>query len=62
MAYLVEQAGGAASAGRQRIMDLQSTQIHERSPVFIRSKEDVASAEYFIRKLEHDKDNSTAKK
>jgi fructose-1,6-bisphosphatase I len=52
MAYLIEQAGGAASNGRQRILDLQADQIHARSPVFIGCKEDVALAEEFIRKFE----------
>ena len=52
MAYLVEQAGGAASNGHQRILDLQPDEIHGRSPVFIGCKEDVALAEEFIRKLE----------
>jgi fructose-1,6-bisphosphatase I len=52
MAFLIEQAGGAASDGRQRILDLQADQIHARSPVFIGCKEDVALAEEFIRKLE----------
>lgn len=52
MAYLIEQAGGAASNGRQRILDLKPEQIHERSPVFIGCKKDVALAEEFIRKHE----------
>jgi len=52
MAYLVEQAGGAASDGRKRILDLKAEEIHERSPVFIGSKKDVALAEEFIRKYE----------
>lgn len=52
MAYLVEQAGGAASNGRKRILDLQADEIHARSPVFIGCKEDVALAEEFIRKFE----------
>ncbi len=52
MAYLVEQAGGAASDGHTRILDLKATQIHERSPVFIGCKEDVALAESFIKKYE----------
>ncbi len=33
MAYLIEQAGGAASNGHMRILDLKADQIHERSPV-----------------------------
>jgi fructose-1,6-bisphosphatase I len=52
MAYLIEQAGGAASNGRQRILDLKPEQIHERSPVFIGCKKDVALAEEYIRKYE----------
>ncbi|MEE4254875.1 MAG: class 1 fructose-bisphosphatase [Desulfuromusa sp.] len=54
MAYLIEQAGGAASDGRKPILDLQPKQIHERSPVFIGCKKDVALAEEHIRKLESD--------
>lgn len=55
MAYLIEQAGGAASNGRQRILDLKPEQIHERSPVFIGCKDDVALAEEYIRKFEEEK-------
>ena len=52
MAFLVEQAGGAASTGKVRILDLQPDEIHARAPVFIGCKEDVALAEEFIKKLE----------
>jgi len=41
MAYLTEQAGGLATTGTKRILDIQPTQIHERCPVFLGSKEDV---------------------
>jgi len=41
MAYLIEQAGGLATTGTKRILDIQPTQIHERCPVFLGSKEDV---------------------
>ena len=54
MAYLIEQAGGAASDGWRRILDLQPEQIHERSPVFIGCKKDVAMAEEYIQKMEQD--------
>jgi len=61
MAFLIEQAGGAASNGRQRILDLQADQIHARSPVFIGCKEDVALAEEFISKFDvDDKVNTVA--
>ncbi|KAG9056563.1 Fructose-1,6-bisphosphatase [Serendipita sp. 407] len=41
MAYLTEQAGGMATTGRKRILDIQPTEIHARCPVFLGSKEDV---------------------
>ncbi len=62
MAYLIEQAGGAASDGRRPILDLQPTQIHERSPVFIGCKDDVALAEEFIRELECDSEGGVPEK
>jgi fructose-1,6-bisphosphatase I len=49
MAYLIEQAGGAASDGHQPILDLVPTHIHERAPVFIGCKDDVALAEKMLR-------------
>ncbi|WP_338845607.1 class 1 fructose-bisphosphatase [Massilia sp. W12] len=41
MAFIVEQAGGAATDGRQRIMDIQPHKLHQRVPVFLGSKEEV---------------------
>lgn len=41
MAFIVEQAGGAATNGHQRIMDIKPTQLHERVAVFLGSKEEV---------------------
>jgi fructose-1,6-bisphosphatase I len=41
MAFIVEQAGGAATDGRQRILDIQPTQLHQRVPVFLGSKNEV---------------------
>ncbi len=52
MAFLVEQAGGAASNGRQRILDIQPERIDHQEPVFIGSKSDVAKVEELIRTLE----------
>lgn len=48
MAFLIEQAGGAASNGRQRILDLQPQAIDECQPFFCGSRDDVAKAEEFI--------------
>ena len=41
MAFLVEQAGGAATDGKQRILDIQPEKLHQRVPVFLGSKEEV---------------------
>lgn len=48
LAYIVEQAGGAASDGKQRIMDIQPTKLHQKTPLFIGSEEDVRIAEEFL--------------
>jgi len=47
MAYLIEQAGGKASTGERRILDVETTDIHKRVPVFMGSIEDVCIAEDF---------------
>jgi fructose-1,6-bisphosphatase I len=41
MAFIVEQAGGAATNGQQRIMELQPTKLHERVSVVLGSKNEV---------------------
>jgi fructose-1,6-bisphosphatase I len=44
MALLVEQAGGAASTGRQRMLEVQPTGLHQRVPVFLGSRSEVEAA------------------
>ncbi|MCE9635207.1 MAG: class 1 fructose-bisphosphatase [Planctomycetes bacterium] len=44
LAMIAERAGGAATDGRQRILDRQPTKFHERCPLFIGSKLDVEEA------------------
>jgi len=41
MAFIVEQAGGAATTGRQRLLDLQPRALHQRVPVILGSKNEV---------------------
>eukprot|EP00262_Sarcandra_glabra_P015583 TRINITY_DN4834_c0_g1_i1.p1 TRINITY_DN4834_c0_g1~~TRINITY_DN4834_c0_g1_i1.p1 ORF type:complete len:342 (+),score=56.51 TRINITY_DN4834_c0_g1_i1:302-1327(+) len=41
MSFLMEQAGGQAFTGKQRALDLIPTKIHERSPIFLGSYDDV---------------------
>ena len=41
MAMIIEQAGGACSTGRERILDIKPTGIHQRVPVILGSKTEV---------------------
>lgn len=41
MAFIIEKAGGLASNGKIPILDIQPKTIHERTPVFLGSKDDV---------------------
>ena len=41
MSFIVEQAGGASSTGRQRILDITPKSIHQRVPVILGSKNEV---------------------
>jgi fructose-1,6-bisphosphatase I len=41
MSFLIEQAGGMATNGRQRIMELQPSRLHERVAVFLGSRNEV---------------------
>jgi fructose-1,6-bisphosphatase I len=44
LAFIVEQAGGAATDGTERVLDIQPTELHQRTPLFIGSKNDVDAA------------------
>jgi fructose-1,6-bisphosphatase I len=41
MSFLVEQAGGKAITGRERILDVHPRRLHERVPVILGSKQEV---------------------
>lgn len=41
MSFIIEQAGGMASTGRERILDVQPTSLHQRVPVIIGAKNEV---------------------
>ena len=49
LAYICEQAGGRAIDGTKRILDVLPTELHQRTPVFIGSEEDVTMCEKFLR-------------
>ncbi|MBI5746951.1 MAG: class 1 fructose-bisphosphatase [Nitrospirae bacterium] len=48
LAFVVEQAGGLASTGTQRILDIKPTALHQRVPLFLGSIEEVKLAEEFV--------------
>jgi fructose-1,6-bisphosphatase I len=52
MAFLVEQAGGAASDGHGPILDRIPKGKDDRAPIFIGCKEEVALAEEYIARME----------
>jgi fructose-1,6-bisphosphatase I len=43
--YVVENAGGKSSTGRQRMLDIIPEKIHSRSGIFLGSKEEVDAIE-----------------
>ncbi len=49
MGFIVEQAGGAATNGKQRVLDLQPSQLHERVSVILGSKNEVERASAYHR-------------
>lgn len=49
MAFIVEQAGGRATDGTRRILEIQPESLHQRVPCFIGSSDDVLEAERFLR-------------
>ena len=42
MSFIIEQAGGMSSTGRKRIMDVEPSDLHQRVPVILGSKKEVA--------------------
>jgi fructose-1,6-bisphosphatase I len=48
MAFITEVAGGSATNGRQRILDIMPEHIHQRTPLFIGSKEMMRDLEGFL--------------
>jgi fructose-1,6-bisphosphatase I len=49
MAFIIEQAGGKASDGFRRILEIQPTELHQRTPIIIGSVDMVQQVEEFMR-------------
>jgi len=52
MSFIVEAAGGRASNGKQRILEIKPGTLHQRTPIFIGSEYDVRMVEEFMAKEE----------
>ena len=52
MALLIEQAGGGACTGRERLLDVTPTELHQRVPVILGSRNEVQRIERYH--VEHD--------
>jgi len=52
MAFIIEQAGGIASDGFRRILDIEPVELHQRSSIFIGSSKMVKMAEEMMAKQE----------
>ena len=52
MAFIAEQAGGKASDGYNRIMEIEPETLHQRSPLFVGPKSMVEKAEEFIQEYD----------
>ncbi len=50
MSYIMEQAGGTATNGEIPILDIQPKKLHERSPIFLGSNDDVSDVVALIKK------------
>jgi len=48
LAFIAEQAGGLATTGRKRVMDIEPTKLHQRIPYFVGSKKMVEQAMSFL--------------
>jgi fructose-1,6-bisphosphatase I len=48
LAFIAERAGGAASDGERRILDIVPETLHERTPLILGSPEDVRECEEFV--------------
>jgi fructose-1,6-bisphosphatase I len=49
MAFIVEQAGGAASSGTERTLDIHPTELHQRTPIYIGSYNMVSKVLNFLK-------------
>lgn len=51
LAYIIEQAGGMATDGQRRIMEIEPTELHQRVPFYVGSQSMVEKAESYSKKV-----------
>ncbi len=56
MAFIVEQAGGVSSSGTERTLDIQPTEVHQRTPIYIGSYNMVSKFLNFLKDTKETKD------
>lgn len=56
LSYLIEQAGGYASDGCRPILDIEPTELHQRTPIFLGNRSLVHQAETFIQREKAERD------
>lgn len=59
LAFLIEQAGGRASTGTQEVLDVVPGELHQRTPLIIGSKDDVALVESFVQQKAKEQSEKT---
>jgi fructose-1,6-bisphosphatase I len=52
VAFIAEQAGGVASDGERRVLEVQPTDIHQRTPLIVGSKSEMEEFEQFVQPAE----------
>jgi fructose-1,6-bisphosphatase I len=52
MSLIVEAAGGRASNGKKRLLEIKPDSLHQRTPIFIGSEQDVKMVEEFMAREE----------
>jgi fructose-1,6-bisphosphatase I len=52
MAFIIEAAGGRATNGEKRILEIQPESLHQKTPIFIGSEDDIKTVEDFMRREE----------
>ena len=49
VAFIIEQAGGRATTGKQRLLEVQPQSLHQHTPIYLGSEDDVKLCEVFLR-------------